>query len=94
MMFPVLWQVLRRSWFTPGYPKSDLSVFFLWRRSPCARAVSGSLHTGAILTALSAGGASGSLPTGSLPSFLLQDGSSSFESSSLLLKLEVTPKWP
>ena len=45
-----------------GLPQiqADLSGFFLWWRSPCARAAGGSLHTGAILTALSVGGVSGS----------------------------------
>ena len=57
--------------FTPGYstpnPGSPLRVLS-WSRCPRARAAGGSLHTGAILKALSAGGVSGFLPTGSLPS--------------------------
>ena len=66
--------------FTPGYStvpqfQAHLSGFLPWARGPRARAVGGSLHTGAIIKSLSAGGVSGSalyssalLPTGSLPS--------------------------
>ena len=45
-------------------------------------------------TTLSAGGVSGSPPTGSHPRFLPQGGSSSSESSALLLKLQVFQKVP
>ena len=39
--------------FTPSYPQiqADLSGFLIWWCSPCSRAASGFLHTGAILSA-------------------------------------------
>ena len=95
MMFPVLWQVSRSSWFTPGNPKSSLA-------SPgfCSGGVAFALVQPVVpyIPVLSSqrlpGGIFGSLLTGSLPRFLPQGGSSSFESSSLLLKLKVIPKRP
>ena len=83
--------------FTSGYstpnPGSLLQVLS-WSRGPRARAAGGTLHTGAILKALSAGGVSGFLPIGGLPSSYGRGASSSLESSALLRKLEVVPKIP
>ena len=79
MTFPAFWQVGFP--ITPGYStvpqfQAHFSGFLPWSRGPRARASGGSLNTGAILKALSAGGVVGSalyssalLPTGSLPSF-------------------------
>ena len=44
--------------------QAHLPGFLRWSRGPRARAAGGSLHTGAILKTLSAGGVSGSLPIG------------------------------
>ena len=78
-------------------PDSPLRVLS-WPRGPRARAPGGSLHTGAIFKALSAGGVCGStlynnalcLPMAT-PKLLPQGGSSPLESSALLHRLEVVP---
>ena len=100
---PALWQVQRSSRLlrvTLPQIQVDLSGFLSWSRGPRARAAGGSLHTDAILKALSAGCVSGSALYSSdlcrpvaAPKLLLQGGSSSFESSALL-KLEVVEKIP
>ena len=94
---PALWQVGTVSCslrVTVLYPNSRLTSSGLlpWSRGLRARAAGGSLHTGAILKALSAGGVSGSLSIGGHAQ--PQGGSSSLEGSALLHKLEVVPKFP
>ena len=69
---------------SPGFSSGGAVLAFVRPVVPYTLALS--------FAALSAGDISGSLPTGSLPSFLLQGGSSSSESFSLLFKLEVFQK--
>ena len=71
--------------------QAHFSEFLPWSRGPQARAAGGSLHTGAILKALSAGGVSGSLPTSGHTQ--PQGSNSSLEGSALHHKLDVVSKF-
>ena len=93
---PSLWQVQRGSRqlrVTVPQIQAHHSVFLLLSRSLHACAAGGSLHTGATVTALSAGYISGSLPTGRLPSSYRRLTRRP-PKAALLLKVEVIPKSP
>ena len=65
-----------------------------WSRGPCSRMAGGSLLTGAILKARSAGGVSGSFGRSVLKAKLLVAGLSFVSSPALLHKLQVISKIP
>ena len=70
------------------------SGFLHWARSPCSRAAGGSLLTGAVLKARSAGGVSGSFGRSVVKPKLLAGWLSFVPSPTLLHKFQVTPKFP
>ena len=70
------------------------SAFLHWSRGPCSRAAGGSLLTGAIFKARSAGGVSGSFGRSVLKPKLLVAGFSFVSCPALLHKLQVISKLP
>ena len=70
------------------------SGFLHWARGPCSRAADGSLLTGAVLKARSAGGISGSFGRSVLKPKLLAGWLSFVPSPTLLHKFQVTSKFP
>ena len=70
------------------------SRFLHWSQGPCSRAAGGSLLTGAILKACSAGGVSGSFGRSVLKPKLLVAGFSFVSCPALLHKLQVISKFP
>ena len=70
------------------------SGFLHWARGPCSRAAGGSLLTGAVLKARSAGGVSGSFGRSMLKPKLLAGWLSFVPSPTFLHNFQVTPKFP
>ena len=93
-VFPVLCRWYRQISSTVTKFQAHPSGFLHSARGPCSRAAGGSLLTGAVLKARSAGGVSGSFGRSVLKPKLFAGLLSFVPSPTLLHKFQVTPKFP